>query len=377
MKHHTERSRAVVLAASAVMLGATFALTLGASRGQDAGQAAGTQSRDEWRVDPMRGPVDLGLTDPALVGAIDVHVHLDPDAPGTGGQIRALDAFDAVTIAKARGMRGFVLKMHQDVSAAGVAYLVRRHLAPGFEIFGRMASNYATGGINVAALEHYSQIKGGWGRIFEMPTRDSITATTRPGSMDPKTLEQTRPWMLMMPEGTPPYIAVSKNGELLPEVKQLIAVLAKIRTVDSNGRMVLATGHATPEEHLLLAKEGRSRGLNVLLTHPGDLPQLPEAASLGAFIEITASNVYKTDAGRTAGANLIRKIGAEHIIISTDCGQTGNVYPTDCLALAARGLRAHGITQRELDLMYKTNPAKLLGLPPPEETVEFGAQARR
>ena len=121
MKHHTERSRAVVLAASAVMLGATFALTLGASRGQDAGQAAGTQSRDEWRVDPMRGPVDLGLTDPALVGAIDVHVHLDPDAPGTGGQIRALDAFDAVTIAKARGMRGFVLKMHQDVSAAGVA----------------------------------------------------------------------------------------------------------------------------------------------------------------------------------------------------------------------------------------------------------------
>jgi Family of unknown function (DUF6282) len=170
MKHHTERSRAVErlgFAAGVAVLCAAFALTLGASRGQEAGQGAGAQGRDEWRVDPMRGPVDLGLTDPALIGAIDVHVHLDPDAPGAGGQIRALDAFDAVTIAKARGMRGFVLKMHQDVSAAGVAYLVRRHLAPGFEIFGRMASNYATGGVNVAALEHYSQIKGGWGRIFE------------------------------------------------------------------------------------------------------------------------------------------------------------------------------------------------------------------
>ena len=44
MEHHTERSRAVVLAASAALLCATFALTLGASRGQDAG-AAGTQSR--------------------------------------------------------------------------------------------------------------------------------------------------------------------------------------------------------------------------------------------------------------------------------------------------------------------------------------------
>ena len=49
---------------------------------------------------------------------------------------------------------------------------MRKHVAPGFEVFGRMASNYATGGVNVAALEHFSQIKGGWGRIYEMPTRD-------------------------------------------------------------------------------------------------------------------------------------------------------------------------------------------------------------
>jgi len=344
------------------------------SRGQE--QVTKAAELDDWKVDPMRGPVDLGLADPALVGAIDVHVHLDPDAPGAGGVIRAIDVFDAPPLAKSRGMRGFVYKTHQDAGSAGAAYLVRKHVAPGFEVFGRMASNYSTGGVNVAALEHYSQIKGGWGRIFEMPTRDSITATTRPGSMDPKTLEQTRPWMLMMPEGTPPYIAVSKNGELLPEVKHLIAVLAKIRTVDSNGRMVLATGHATPEEHLLLAREGRRQGLNVLLTHPGDIPQLPEAAKLGAFVEVTASNIYKNEAGRTAAAALIRKIGAQSIIISTDCGQTGNVYPTDCLALTARGLRAHGITQRELDVMYKINPAKLLWLPPPEEAAAASATVR-
>jgi len=34
-----------------------------------------------------------------LPGAIDVHVHVDPDAPGTGGVIRAIDVFDAATIA--------------------------------------------------------------------------------------------------------------------------------------------------------------------------------------------------------------------------------------------------------------------------------------
>src|SRR5215813_14020529 len=256
---------------------------------------------EDWKVDSIRGPVDMGLTDPSLIGAIDVHLHVDPDAPGTGGVIRAIDVFDAATIAIARGMRGFVFKTHQDTGSASAAYMVRKHVSPTFEIYGRMASNYATGGINVATLEHFSQIKGGWGRLYEMPTRDSITATTRPGSMDRANLAQARPWMLMMPAETPPYIAVSKNGQLLPEVKHLIAEMAKIRTIDTNGRMVLATGHATPEEHLLLAQEGRRYGLNVLLTHPGDIPQLPEAARIGAFIELTAAQVYKTHA-QSAGA---------------------------------------------------------------------------
>jgi hypothetical protein len=367
---HISRSSIVPGVLACALLAGALAFVPGLSRAQDAG------ATDEWKVDPLRGPVDLGLTDPSLIGAIDIHVHVDPDAPGTSGVIRAIDVVDAVTLAKSRGMRGFVFKTHQDAGSAGAAYLMRKHVAPGFEVFGRMASNYATGGINVAALEHFSQIKGGWGRIFEMPTRDSITATTRPGSMEPASLAQVRPWMLMMPEGTPPYVAVSKNGELLPEVKHIIAVLAKIRTVDSNGRMVLATGHATPEEHLLLAREGRKQGLQVLLTHPGDIPQLAEATQLGAFAELTASNVYKTEAARAAGAAFVKKVGAEHIIVSTDCGQTGNVYPTDCLVLAARGLRAHGVTQRELDLMYKTNPAKLLGLPPPEEIVTPTTLAR-
>ena len=344
--------------------------------GPSAGQAAPVADPDDVVIDPLRGPVDMGLTDPSLIGAIDVHLHLDPDAPGAGGVIRAVDVLDAAKIAQERGMRGFVFKTHQDTSSASGAYLARKHVTPTLEIFGRMASNYSTGGINVATLEHFSQVKGGWGRIYEMPTRDSITATSAPGSMDRATLARTRPWMLIMPEGTPAFVAVSKNGELLPEVKFLLAQLAKIRTVDSNGRMVLATGHATPEEHLLLAREGRRLGLNVILTHPGDIPQNAEAARLGAYIELTAATFYKTKAQSATAAAFVKKIGAEHIIVSTDCGQTTNVYPTDCLVLAARGLRANGVTQRELDLMYKVNPAKLLGLPPPDDSATSPAQRR-
>ncbi len=77
MKSFEERMRAFRLL-RLIALAVPLCIVLGAygtSRAQDAGQL------DDWKVDPMRGPVDLGLTDPALVGAIDVHVHLDPDAP--------------------------------------------------------------------------------------------------------------------------------------------------------------------------------------------------------------------------------------------------------------------------------------------------------
>jgi len=251
-------------------------------RGGAPAQGQTAASPDDWRIDPMRGPVDLGLTDPSLVGAIDVHQHLDPDAPGAGGQIRALDGFDAAILAKQRGMRGVVFKTHQDPTSAAVAYLVRKHVVPGFEMFGRMALNFSTGGINLAAVEHFSQIKGGWGRIVEMPTRDSCG--NGPPNMDPQNLAQNRPWMLLMPPGSSQCVATAKNGELLPEVKYLIGGLAKIRTVDSNGRLVLATGHATVEEHLLLAREGRKQGLQVLLTHPpGQCPAGGGSGAVGCF----------------------------------------------------------------------------------------------
>ena len=185
---------------------------------------------------------------------------------------------------------------------------------------------------------------------------------------------RNRPWMLLMPPEAPKFVPVSRNGELLSEVKYFIEVMAKIRQVDSPGPLVLATGHSTPEEHLLLAREGRRQGLGVLLTHPGDIPQLPEVAKLGAFIEVNASGIVRTEAAARAAADLIRKIGAESIVIGTDCGQMGNPIPSDCLVLAAQRLRLLGVSEQELDLMIKHNPAKLLGLaplaaiPPPSAT---------
>lgn len=324
--------------------------------------ALGLGVRPAAQVDPARGPIDLALKDPALIGAIDIHAHLDPDSPGAGEQVRGIDVFDFAKIARARGMRGFVMKTHLGPQAAAAAYLARRHATPDLEMFGCMALNLAAGGINVAAVEHFAKIKGGWGRIVMMPTRDA--SRERNASAD--VVARTRPWVLLLPPAISSIVETVRNGELLPEVRHLISVMANLKTVDSRGALVLATGHASDEEHILLAREGRKHGLQVVLTHASRaaIPMQEEAVKLGAFLEYSGLDTWRPDAQAQIrdAVQKIRRIGAEHIIVSTDCGQMGNPYPTDCMALAAQGLRAQGVTERELNLMFKENPAKLLGL---------------
>ena len=102
----------------------------------------------------------------SLAGAIDIHVHSAPDnAP------RSVDAIDAATLARAAGMRAIVLKNHYDPTG-GLAYIVRKEV-PGIEVFGGIDLNLTVGGMNPAAVEHMTQVSGGWGRLVWMSTFDA------------------------------------------------------------------------------------------------------------------------------------------------------------------------------------------------------------
>src|SRR5262245_63681327 len=94
-----------------------------------------------------RQPAAQDAAADVLRGAIDIHVHSDPD-----NVPRSLDGLDAATMARASGMRGIVLKNHYDPTA-GLAFLARKH-APGLEVFGGIDLNLSVGGMNAAAVEH-------------------------------------------------------------------------------------------------------------------------------------------------------------------------------------------------------------------------------
>jgi hypothetical protein len=59
---------------------------------------------------------------------------------------------------------------------------------------------------------------------------------------------------------------------------------------------------------------------------------------------------------------VIRAVGPERTFVGSDSGLTGSPNHPDALAMAARALRDAGFDERALEQMFKTNPARLLGL---------------
>jgi hypothetical protein len=273
-----------------------------------------------------------------LRGAIDIHVHSDPD-----NVPRALDGLEAARFAKDRGMRAIVLKSHFDPTG-GLALLVRKAV-PGIEVFGGIDLNLPVGGMNVHAVEHMARVNGGFGRMVWMSTFDSENQ-----------VRSTKP--------NGPYVRVSQNGALLPETKAVIAAIAK-------HNFVLASGHVSAEEALLMFEEGRRLGVRGMVATHGMGPptsltaeQAQQAARLGAFIEFVSGTLATANGQAKVDrlADDIRKVGVERAILSSDLGQRGNPLPADGFATFIDALRKKGFSDQELDVMAKQNPARLLGL---------------
>lgn len=273
-----------------------------------------------------------------LAGTVDIHVHSLPD-----DRPRSIDAIEVAKLAGARGMRGLVLKNHYE-STAGLAFMVRQ-VVPGIEVFGGIDLNLTVGGINPAAVDHMARMTGGWGRFVWMPTFDAENQV--------RYSKENRP-----------YVSVSSGDELVPAVKQVIGLIAK------HG-LVLATGHSTPAEVLMLLREGRSQGVQrMVVTHAMnapvlmDVPQMQEAARLGGLIEFVGQGLptSKDDAALARMVDAIRRIGPEFCVVSSDLGQPANALPPDGFGAFLGALRARGISEADISRMAKENPARLLGL---------------
>ena len=272
----------------------------------------------------------------SLAGVIDFHVHSGPDS-----RPRSVSDLEVARIAKRAGMRGLVFKNHFTMTADR-AWLAMQEV-DGIEIFGGVALNHAVGGLNAEAVRQLVAFSGGRGKVVWLPTFDAEFWMTRAG--DPGE-----------------FIPVMRGGRPDPALGEIFDLIAE-------HDLVLAMGHSSPEEVVTLITEARRRGVRkILVTH--GLGQQPSTAQLAAMVEQDAIielvwlAVQNGEFALADYADAIRAFGASHFLLSSDLGQAMSPLHTDGLVAFMDGLRAEGISDADIDLMIRRNPARLLGLDP-------------
>jgi hypothetical protein len=314
----------------------------GASHGRTAAEASrASASPGVQGYSPPPPPVS------PIKGLIDFHTHAAPDIFG-----RAVDDDELAALAAARQMEAIVFKNHVT-HTADRAWLVRKHV-PGIKVFGGITLNRAVGGLNPQAVEWMWRMQGGHGRVVWFPTFDADNHVRRSGTA---------------PSG---LRVVDERGKVLPEARAILKICAA-------RRLVVQTGHASAEEALALIEAAREEGCDrVVVTHAQfdvvdmSLAQMKRAAAMGAKMELCALLMltgpespleWMRHAPRIPLADTaarIKAVGAQHFVLGTDLGQTGNPTPADGLQMFVTGLLAHGVTRQQIEIMGRETPGALL-----------------
>ena len=283
------------------------------------------------------------------VGVIDMHVHSHPDVFG-----RSMDDIDVAQIAKARGMRGILLKNHISETGSRAALVMK--VVPGIEVFGGIVLNNAVGGINPNAVEWMHRFYGSRGKVVWLPTFESDKHVKTFGKPDAK------------------GIVVAPGGQVTPEMEAILKIIAR-------ENLLLATGHVHDYEVVAVVKRAKELGVkNIIITHaltnvPGlTWDQAREVARNGAVLEVcylqfqAGPNApleflkHWNQVGAKHVAQAIKEVGVQNIVVSTDLGQSANMNHPDGVEQAIGAMKREGISDADIDWMMRRNPARLLGL---------------
>jgi hypothetical protein len=286
-----------------------------------------------------------------LRDGIDMHIHSNPDIVE-----RVQSEYDVALAAREAGYRGVLLKQatfHNPATAAAL-----RQIVPGIEIFTGIVLNHWVGGLNPEAVIGALALGA---KVVWMPTYHAkfhLEITGRP-------LPQSAPVELKGRKVS--GISISREGKVLPQVEEICELVAQKDAV-------LATGHLNPEETELLVRTAVSKKVNkILITHAEvfcprlSVEQQVKMAKLGAYIEHAYSALApymqaKYPCTPDMIVEGIRAVGPDRCVISTDVGQIFNPRPVEAMRCFILELQRVGVQEKEIDLMFKKNPADLLGV---------------
>jgi hypothetical protein len=277
-------------------------------------------------------------------GSIDMHIHFAPDP----GIVRRFDGYQTALAARDAGMRAIVLKS-PHVPTIQTAYAVQRIL-PEITVFGSINIEYSTtGGLGEAALIAIENSAKMGAKVAWFPTSDAAFACSAIPGME------------------------GKGITILEADGKLKAIVPKILEIVKKYSMVLCNGHLSYPESVALFAEAKNQGITrMIATHPladaawepYTLEEVQNLADMGVFIEhcyhccMPLLGSYRPEKYVEA----IRLVGANRTILSTDFGQITDTSPAEGMRQCIATMLQLGISEEEVTLMVKQNPAMLLDL---------------
>lgn len=280
-----------------------------------------------------------------LNGVSDIHIHAMPDSSE-----RLSDEYSIAVAAFKAGYKSVMFKSN-DFSCHDRAYIINKAL-PGFNVFGSLCMNSVHGNqVNVSAAEKAVKTSGGLCRCIWMPTSDAAYPKKVMGSKE---------------HGIP---VLDDSGHVLPEV-------VKVMEICAGANIMFATGHSSPEESIVMAQKAKEIGLEkFVVTHANSMmwkmthDQIRECIDLGAYIEYCylpclwgegtgLSGFPRMDSEEFSG---FIRLTPQRSFITTDLGQVGMPHPLDGMRSCISQLISMGVSERDINLMVRTNPAFLVG----------------
>ena len=290
-----------------------------------------------------------------LEGVVDIHIHAGPSVAN-----RKVDAYEMLRQAEEAGYAGFLVKDHY-VPSTHRCLMLEEHFSGGCRVFSSIAMNNSVGAFNVSALDCAYNMGA---KIAYMPT---VSSKMHIDKHKGKTFHGSGG---MTAEEKPIYY-LDGDGKLIPEVVEVLDYMA------AHPDFVLATGHGTPEEIDVLLETAFELGVKkILVNHPhfsvnASVEQVVRWAGWGANIEITAMEhgmVLEDRDDLFNSIDLIKRVmdsgvPKERIVIDSDFGQAVSPYPVEGLYKYLNLLYdTVGISEADLAVMVKENPARLMGM---------------
>lgn len=288
--------------------------------------------------------------DELLTGSIDIHAH--------GGS----EPFDRIGLETSMlksfmqaKMRATVIKTWYTPSASRNALLTEQMqrmceedptLSP-VKLFGGITLNQSVGGLNPNAVERclkYPGMKYVWLPMVDSYFHRKLVYDDQTGSG---------------------IHVLDENGKVPAELKEIFRICA-----DNN--LILASGHYPYKETSVVFEEAIKMGVkNLEVVHPAHIhskttiEQMKQYAKENVKLMLSGLGTLcfpLHETGPVYAAQMISEVGADHFVYGSDFGQIHNPPHIIGNRWMIQILLAYGVTKEEITKIFKTNPAKHLGL---------------